>query len=218
VPRPNSTQRGFSLIELIVVVVIISVLAALAIPSITSRMRDRRTQQAAQEIVNLYRTARMRAMGRGSAVLVRFDTTAPAGRFQVLEAVRGATPDPSGAATTDPACQRLPVSSCLLTNWTAGASNNQLIGSFDPAARGDFAGVSVQMAGPGAAGAVSELDVCFTPLGRTFVRSGIRSPFAALQGVPVASVTRGVGLTRQVMILPNGHARLGVAELAGGGT
>ncbi|HEY6556981.1 MAG TPA: prepilin-type N-terminal cleavage/methylation domain-containing protein, partial [Polyangiaceae bacterium] len=45
--------RGFTLIELMVVVIIIAVLAVIAIPQITFRMRDRRTQAAAQEVSTL---------------------------------------------------------------------------------------------------------------------------------------------------------------------
>src|SRR5688572_2277518 len=78
--------RGFTLVELVAVVVIIAIVAALAMPSITSRLRERRVQQAAQTVAQIYSTARMRAMGRGAAVLVRYT----AGEFQIREAIRGA--------------------------------------------------------------------------------------------------------------------------------
>ncbi|HMR09923.1 MAG TPA: prepilin-type N-terminal cleavage/methylation domain-containing protein, partial [Polyangiaceae bacterium] len=83
-------QRGFTLLELVVVVIIIAVLAVLAIPSVLNTLRDRRVQNAALEVGALYRNARMRAMARGGAVLVRFDGTAtPQGRVQLREALRG---------------------------------------------------------------------------------------------------------------------------------
>ena len=210
--RSRAGQRGFSLIELIVVVIIIAVLAALAIPSITSRMRDRRTQQAAHEVMNLYRTARMRAMGRGSAVLVRYDAgSIPEGEIRVLEAIRG-----TGGA--DPNCDRLPVNGCQLTTWTDGTDAAQ-IELFNPSVRGEYSGVQTVVTGPPPTdnNAKSQMDVCFTPMGRAFVRYAQAGPFQPLTGVPVADVWRKgtdnnpIGLTRQVMILPNGHARMGVS-------
>ncbi|HEU5074348.1 MAG TPA: prepilin-type N-terminal cleavage/methylation domain-containing protein, partial [Polyangiaceae bacterium] len=70
--RHRRAERAFTLIELVVVVVIIGLLAALATPAITDQMRDRRANQASQELANFYRGARMRALGRGSSVLVRY--------------------------------------------------------------------------------------------------------------------------------------------------
>jgi type IV fimbrial biogenesis protein FimT len=213
--RLRAAQRGFSLIELIVVVIIVSVLAALAIPSITARVRDRRTQQAAQEVMTLYRNARMRAMGRGSAVLVRYDNSGtPEGQFQMREAVRG--------ATTDPNCSQLPVNTCLLPSWADGNPDNRVLSSFEPAIRAEYAGVNIVMNGPPPTNATpqNQVDICFTPMGRAFVRfnNAPGTPFEPLTGVPVADVWRQgtdgspVGLTRHVMILPNGHARFGASE------
>jgi prepilin-type N-terminal cleavage/methylation domain-containing protein len=215
VGRPASgRERGFSLVELTVVVVIIAALAVVAIPQITRRMKDRRTQQAAQEVANLYRGGRMRAMGRGAAVLVRYSSNAQ-GRVSVSEAVQSTT---AGGATTAGACQMLPVSSCNLVTWTA--ADSQLITYFDPAQGPNYEGVTVTVTGapPDDASQQSDMDVCFSPMGRTFVRYSTTGAWSPLTGVPVITVRRqttsgqSIGLTRTVLLLPNGTARLATAR------
>jgi prepilin-type N-terminal cleavage/methylation domain-containing protein len=205
--------RGFTLIELMVVVIIIAVVAVIAIPSIGLQLQDRRTRQAAQMVASFYTEARTRAMGRGAAVLVRFDTSAvPSGAMQIREAIRG-------AAAADVACQQLPVSSCLQPAWESPpAASNRLLTSFDPTIRGEFTGIQIQMQGPGAVGAVNAMDVCFTPLGSSYVRYATSGGWTRMSGVPVANVWRRNpdgsrrGLTRTVMILPSGAAHLGTAQ------
>ena len=89
------------MVEMVVVVIIISALVVLAVPSITSQMRDRRTQRLSENVSIIYRNARMRAMGRGSAVLVRYDrSNSPEGTLEVREGVEGLT------AATARGCRR----------------------------------------------------------------------------------------------------------------
>src|SRR5882672_4231405 len=83
-------QAGFTLLEMMIVVVTVGVLAAMGLPSIAARMRDRRANQAAHEISLLYRRARAMAMGRGGAVLVRFDSSGQ-GSVELREALNGTT-------------------------------------------------------------------------------------------------------------------------------
>lgn len=198
-----------------VVVVIITALSALAIPSILKQMRDRRTRQAAEEIASLYRQARLRALGRGSAVMVRYSSTTG---FEMREAVLGGT---------NPLCARLPVSSCITAQWGQGqavANGDQQISTFNPSG-GVYTGVSVfaSAAPVGGSGttdpgtAVSYLDVCFTPMGRSLFGTAGGSPPPAvtpMTGVPVIVVsnTVTVGLKRVVFIPPNGLARLDVSQ------
>ncbi len=212
--RIRSRERGFTLVELVVVVIIIAVLAVLALPTITAQMRSRRTQNAAKEISNLYRVGRMRAMGRGAAVLVRYDASVdPEGRFEVREAVR---PAPTGGG--DPNCQRLPSSSCLIP-WLATDDTNQLVTQFTGAGRAEYDGLrtdlSINNATPIASG---QLDICFSPLGRAVFRPNQIDVFQPLVSVPVIRVfrlnTAGVayGLARRVLIQPSGFTQLGEAE------
>jgi type II secretion system protein H len=83
-PRRRRASRGFTLIELVVVVLIIGLCAAIATPSIASQVRERRSRDAAQRVAQLYSMARMRALGRGSAVLVRYRSATD---FTVLESI-----------------------------------------------------------------------------------------------------------------------------------
>jgi len=188
-----------------VVVAIIAVLAVLAIPSIIQRMRDRRTQEAAQRVAMLYREGRMRAMGRGAAVLVRYDGS-DTGRFEIREGVRGVTGGGDGA------CAALPATGCQINAWQDGSDDSRVISSFDPTKNGVYEGVSVKLADTAGADA-KQVDICFTPMGRAFVRYANVGAFQPLLGVPTAHVERvlngsRIGLERRVLILPNGASRL----------
>jgi len=192
-----------------VVVIIIAALAVVAIPQITRRMKDRRTQQAAHEISILYRNARMRAVGRGTAVLVRY-AAANQGSVQVRERVMGV-----GSGT----CPSLPVASCTQAAlWDA--TDSLEVGTFDPQNLGLYDGVTITADATAAGGSAPAafMEICFTPLGRAFVRYTPTGTWTGLGGVPVLSVTRrapnnqAIGLIRTVMFLPNGMARLGVGR------
>jgi type IV fimbrial biogenesis protein FimT len=163
-----------------VVVVIIGILSAIAVPSVVERLRERRSQEAADRIASLYRGARMRAMGRGAAVTVRFN----AGAFTVLEAVQA-----SGACP-------LPSASCL------SAPAQSPLSSIDFKDRSEYEGVEIT-----AGGGATAFDVCYTPLGRAFSGSNAQT-LSALGRVLTFDVKRATGLTRTVALLPNGIARV----------
>jgi len=207
---PRSASRGFTLVELVVVVIIVGVMASLAIPTITGQLRSRRTQFVAKEVSNLYRNGRMRAMGRGSAVLIRFDRSVDQeGRFEVREAVR------SGQA--NPNCDRLPVNSCTLTSWLPQNPDSMVIGQLTIAGRAELEGIRTRVKDPGNNDQTA-MDVCFTPMGRAFMRYGQANPFTPQTTVPRVKVSRvnattqnPYGPSRWVLVLPNGNTRLGTA-------
>ncbi len=204
--RPDrSTSRGFTLLELVVVVVIIGVLAAIAIPSVSRQMRDRRANQATQTIADLYRGARMRAMGRGSSVLVRYQkdaTNAPAGGFQVWEGIAGA----GGACGPMPrrGCQAFP------PPGTNPPNTQQLIDQFNPGIQSVYDGVDIAMQPTVGTGELDFLDVCFTPMGATYTRTlAAATVLKPMTGIHIASVTRTGALGRRdVLIVPGGSARV----------
>jgi prepilin-type N-terminal cleavage/methylation domain-containing protein len=198
-PLAPGRARGFTLIELMAVVLIITVFAGLAIPTIVIQMRDRRVQEAARRIGLVYREARLRALGRGSAVLVRIVD----GDVTVREARLGVP------VNGDAGCADLPVSSCLNTNW-GGLNADAVVDGFHVAASGELSDLTVSIA-DSANTAISNLDICFTPMGRTFARRTIvaGSPFAPLADTFVATVSRpGVTRARLLALLPNGTAKL----------
>ena len=188
-------SRGFTLVELMVVVVIITGLTALAVPSIVRQMRDRRTRQTAEEIASIYRQARLRAMGRGAAVMVAYDTTTG---FATSEGIVGSADN----------CSQLPVSSCSaavwnpVSTWNTPATITRKVSVVDVIGNGDKSGGD------------ANVQVCFTPMGRTQFRLAATAAFALMTGVPVVKVysNDGGSLTRYVLIPPNGLARTDVAQ------
>jgi prepilin-type N-terminal cleavage/methylation domain-containing protein len=196
-PIGPASLRAFTLVELVVVVLIITVFAALAVPTVVIQMRDRRIQESARQIAIVYRQARLRAMGRGAAVLVRFNGT----NFNVLEARQG---------TAAGACENLPMSNCLDRRWVADTDLSRPVDGHIEATAGDMPDVAINMFDAGG-GPVPELEVCFTPMGRAFSREDINDtvPLQPMTEAYLAKVSRtGVTRTREVVLMPNGTARL----------
>jgi prepilin-type N-terminal cleavage/methylation domain-containing protein len=190
-------DRGFTLFELLVTVVIVGVLVVMAIPSASLLMRDRRTNQAAHEAAMIYRRARSYAMGRGTAVLVRFSSSVDRGTIEIREAV----------SNTAGICQNLPSTSCgPPTDWSATSTNSRLLDSFAPA-RGPFDNVELHFLLANGA-EQSTVDICFTPGGRTLFRTtGAFSPLTQVPSILSVPID-GTGRTRTVLIVPSGVARV----------
>jgi type IV fimbrial biogenesis protein FimT len=189
-------------VELLAVIVLIGIIAAAAAPSILRAMEDNRVQKATYRVAETVRFARGRALGRGSAVLVRWDVNHaaptpddPNGRLTVREAIQSGGLGP------------LPSSSCFQTDWGDNSATSRYVASFDNRAPAHKP-AEIEFLDPnGTAQAVAQ--ICFSPRGRTFVRYANNGAFAPLSGVPRFTVLNPTSsFLRQVIVPPNGVAHV----------
>lgn len=179
-------------------IAVIGILVAGAAPSFVRYLRDRRVSDAAHNIAELYRTARTRAMGRGSATRVVYDGSAalptdadPGGMFEIFESVAG---------PTDPFNQTLPVSSCVTANLN-------YIRGFEPR-RNRYQPNAIRFLDNNGS-PLGFTSICYTPRGRTFFANANNGGFLPLTFVAQVEVTNTeTGQQRIVIIPPNGAARI----------
>lgn len=210
-PTSRTHLRGFTLVELMVVVVIIAVLAVIAVPSFTARFRQQRVVRAAQDIAEVYRTARTQALGRGSAVVVTYTPGANgAGRVTLLEGVQG---DAAATAAQRANCGNAPSRGCITNNWanilaSPNVGTTRLLYTY----RAPTRVTTTAAVGAATVSTGTPFSVCFSPGGRTYVNTaGTWTPASwnVLNTVLSLGVA-GEGRTHNVVVLPNGTARLGL--------
>lgn len=202
--RPSSLARGFTLIELMVVVIIIAVLATVAVPLFVSQIRERSVTGSANGIADTFRGARNRAIGRGAAIMV---TARADGSLDVFEGVEG---QGTALSAERALCGNLPMRGCTTNNWgniSGGGNigNARRVGTV--AASTDYT-TSVKLGTV----AMSPVNVCFSPGGRTFVNVSSNWNYAAWAPLttPITVSVTSSGRTRNIIVLPNGTARVGL--------
>lgn len=206
-----SAARGFTLLELMTVVFLVALIVLIAIPTVGRGMRESRASQLAQQISVLFQEARARAMGRGSAVAVRYD--ASNGTFSMLEAV-----------ASDPDTM-LPSTSCSLPTdrWT-NASNYRDVRRVVVPSEESGSEIKVHFehytsTAQGVIGDESTVDTCFTPGGVMMFRQNAGA-FVSHPRTIMVHVSRqddegrALGLVRTVFVLPSGMSRVAPAGVS----
>jgi type II secretory pathway pseudopilin PulG len=202
-----------------VVVIVIGLIAVLAIPTMSASHFDRLAYDDAGAIMQLLRSARTHAIARGGAVLVHMSAAdgTDRGTFQMFEAVTNNSAGAGGART--------PVASCKTpTDWTPVASGqpNANVLRIDGVNLNDTletnADISAKLwryVAPSNAGtSQSTLNVCWTPLGRSYIATGDQKALMfdgqtpAVTPLEIAVQRAGGGTIRSVVLPPNGMARV----------
>jgi Tfp pilus assembly protein FimT len=208
-----------------VVVIIVGLLAALAVPSMRLATYDRHAYEDAGAVMQLFREARLRAVARGSAVLVTMSSsgTADRGTFNVYEAVAQDPNDTSGTGF------HMPVRTCKspTSPWALPPANTSLLIDAlnlngTPEADADIETRLWTYTG-GANNSVSTLqpaaaNVCYTPLGRSYFTTtagslnfnGLQPSMTVLAVQVLRGATSGItgASTRVVVVEPNGMPRI----------
>jgi type II secretory pathway pseudopilin PulG len=193
-------------VELLTVISIVGILAATAAPTFISYMRDARVSEAASNIADLFRGARSRAMGRGSATMVRWNASAalptnanPEGHFGVREAI-------SGPST--PFHQMLPSTSCFAASFQVGSPTSTHVKGFD-ARIPRYQPAEVTYRTSSSPDPIAYAEICYTPRGRTFVRYVAEGGWQPLtQVLAIEVLNPSTTMRRFVVVPPNGAARL----------
>lgn len=209
----------------------IGALAAATAPSIIWHLRDRRVTDAGSQIANLYRFARARSMGRGSAVNVRFengpaalsglDPLDPNARIAVREAIAAGLAAgtrtgfvAAGVAAGNQDQGQLGIPNCRTTNWAPLQAGTHYLGSFDERRSRYYPAVATFRDFADNPLSTGPIDICYTPRGRTFwsVNNG---GFVDMAGVPYVRLENALeaaaernSMIRKVIIPPTGAARL----------
>ncbi len=190
--RNRAKERGVTLLELMAVVVIIGIFVALASPAMSGVLADRHAMRAADDLANLIRQARTRAVATGAAHLIRATPSGTTMKFE-LRAAMGVVGGP--------------ISNCMMPLWNASDSQQLALLDFG-GANTSYSGRDITVAP--FSGTSSTQDFCYTPGGAAWWKVGgawIRpngtqsSRYEILRKDTAGNI---VGIHRVVRISPSG--------------
>lgn len=93
------SERGVTLIDMIVVVSLIGILTAITVPSLTASLDSMRLAQEARAVERELQVAKGRAVGKGRVMRIRFNCPTE-GEYRITELIGTvSTPAPADAAT-----------------------------------------------------------------------------------------------------------------------
>jgi type II secretion system protein H len=193
------SERGFTLLELMVVVVIVGIVSAMAIPSMLTAQQERRGFQGAADFAALFREARSRAAGRG--VAVRIDINAIGG--QATATLKEA---PSRVVTN---LQPGDLGGCNTVVWGA-----QPVQATVAMAGGIYTQNNMEVTMFANAAPVQDANICFTPGGRVLMSTTNAGGVAVNNGGAVQLLVRRVvggipvGIRRTVLLPTTGSPRI----------
>ena len=102
--RRTSSDRGFTLIDMMVVMTIIAIVSTIALPSMLGAMDRMQLGQDARQVERELQTAKARAVVKGRTMRVRFDCTV-VGEYRTVELI-GTTAVPVAADAAANRCDQ----------------------------------------------------------------------------------------------------------------
>lgn len=171
------------------VIIIVGIVASLSAPSMMRLIRTEREAEELRRVAAVITEARALAMGRGSAVLVRYPDEN--GNIEVREALEG---------TTAGGCTNAPALGCVV----AGRWDNDVQSHAVDAVRVSDIHAGMKVDTP--RGELSAISLCFTPQGRTWAVLGT-DEMAPLKSEVSFVSTNSHGIERRVLVLPTGVTR-----------
>lgn len=100
--RGLSSQRGFTLIDMVVVIAVVGILSAIGIPTMMGGIDRMRLGQSARDVERELQMAKSRAVAKGRPIRVRFNCPV-AGQYRIVELI-GSPTTPAAADTAANRC------------------------------------------------------------------------------------------------------------------
>ncbi len=119
----RATQRGFSLIELLVVTGIIALLAAVSLPMISQYIRNYKVRAAAQQVASQLQTARAKAIMKNVQLGVTWLPQDQASGWAFEDDLRPTTPPPTPAHWSETGAEDLTAALADRTQSPTGMVN-----------------------------------------------------------------------------------------------